>query len=72
MHGRSVIELVTGFVVDETGQDLIEYALLSGLLGVGGFLFFSQLVDGMGTAYKDWVTAVYNASGEPPPPGSSP
>jgi Flp pilus assembly pilin Flp len=66
-HG--VIDLLGRLVVDDAGQDLIEYALLSGFIGVGGFALFSQIGIRMGAAYDGWLDAVYQASGETPPPG---
>ena len=66
---RTVVNLLGRLVVDDAGQDLIEYALLTGFIGVGGFAFFSQLETKMGTAYTSWVGAVYVASGDTPPPG---
>lgn len=66
---RGVLDLLGRLVVDDAGQDLIEYALLSGFIGFGGFVLFAQIGTKMGAAYDGWVDALYLASGEPPPPG---
>jgi Flp pilus assembly pilin Flp len=68
MRRSNVTEMLGRFVVDDAGQDLIEYALLSGFITLGGFVVFSELADKMGTAYESWITAVYAASGDTPPP----
>lgn len=60
--------MLAQFVLDDTGQDLIEYALLSGFVGLAGLLFFSELGDKMGTAYNNWVSDV-SATSEPCAPG---
>jgi Flp pilus assembly pilin Flp len=59
------------FVRDETGQDLIEYALLAGIIGISGVLLFPLITDRMGAAYEAWITAAQNAW-EPCPPGAAP
>ena len=66
---RGVLDLLGRLVVDDAGQDLIEYALLSGFFGLGGFVLFLNLGGRMGAVYDGWVNALYLASGEPPPPG---
>jgi Flp pilus assembly pilin Flp len=63
-----MIRSLNRLLVDEEGQDLIEYALLSGLVGVAGLLVFSELGDTMGAAYTDWLVEV-NEAWEPCPPG---
>lgn len=70
MRRSNVTQMLVRLVVDDAGQDLIEYALLSGFIGLGGFVVFSELGDQMGTAYDGWIAAVYAASGDTPPPSS--
>ena len=41
---------------EEHGQDLIEYALLSGAIGFAGVAAFNSIGSAMGTAYGAWVT----------------
>jgi Flp pilus assembly pilin Flp len=62
---------VRAFVVDEGGQDLIEYALLSGIVGAAGALLIPPIVTGMRTSYVAWQTGVRDAW-EPCAPGASP
>jgi len=55
------------FALDDRGQDLIEYALLSGFLGGVGLLVFPEIVDKMSVAYANWISAARDAA-EPCPP----
>ena len=50
---------------DESGQDLIEYALLSGAIGIVGVAAWNAVGGGIGTAYTGWDTGVQNVW-EPP------
>jgi hypothetical protein len=58
---------LTTFAFDERGQDLIEYALLSGLIGMVGLLIYPDIVDKMSAAYADWVADAADVW-EPCPP----
>ena len=64
-----VATLIGQLVHDDSGQDLIEYALLTGLIAAGSALLFSQLAAAMEAAYNDSNTAAQDAW-EPCPPGS--
>jgi Flp pilus assembly pilin Flp len=44
---------VAEFVRDDSGVDLVEYALLSALVGLAGLVLFN-LSTRMGTAYTNW------------------
>jgi Flp pilus assembly pilin Flp len=48
-------------MTDDSGQDLIEYGLLTAIIGVAGLLAFSTLATTMGAAYSRWNTAGQNA-----------
>jgi len=48
-------------VADDRGQDLIEYALLAGIIGLAGYLVLPQIGPKMGTAFNQWGGQVYNA-----------
>lgn len=61
--GRSVCRLRA----DDRGQDLIEYALLCGLLATGALLAFPAIRDNMSAAYGSWVSEA-QAIWEPCPP----
>lgn len=64
---RFATVLAARFVSEDSGQDLIEYALLTAIIGISGVLIFSTLPTTMGTAYSDWNTAAQNAW-QPCPP----
>ena len=53
--------LAVQFMSDDSGQDLIEYALLTAIIGISGVLILSTLSTTMGTAYSRWNTAGQNA-----------
>ena len=53
----------------EDGQDLIEYALLSALIGVVGILAWTTISAAIGAAYGSWDTGVQNISSCTPDPG---
>ncbi len=57
------------FLTDERGQDLIEYALLSGLIGIVGVTAWNAVGSGIGTAYTGWDTGVQNIWEPPNPSG---
>jgi hypothetical protein len=63
---RALVRLVN----DDSGQDLVEYALLTGMLGAGALLFFVLLSSFLGFQYSTWLTGAYNAW-EPCPPAPS-
>jgi Flp pilus assembly pilin Flp len=54
--------------VDDRGQDLIEYALLTAFLAVGALLAMDVLGDAIAAAFVAWNGGV-NALWETPPPG---
>ncbi|MFB3855366.1 MAG: Flp family type IVb pilin [Vicinamibacterales bacterium] len=43
------------FFRDETGQDLVEYALLSAFIGLAGVGVFELISDGLAATYVSWV-----------------
>ena len=55
------------FIVADDGQDLIEYALLCGLIGTAGLLVLPEIADKMSAAYASWVSGG-RAAWEPCPP----
>ena len=54
-------------VVEEDGQDLIEYALLSAFIGLAGVAVFSGMGGSMQTAYDAWVVNADAAADMPDP-----
>ena len=60
-------------LTDDRGQDLIEYALLTSIIGIAGLLALSSLSGKMGTVYSSWDTAAQDAWQPcPPQPASCP
>jgi len=55
------------FITDESGQDLVEYALLSGIIAIAGALVLPAIADAMKNAYLNWQTTA-QAAWEPCPP----
>jgi hypothetical protein len=51
----------------DDGQDLIEYALLTGLIAVAGALIFPAFRTRMGEAYQAWNTGIQDLWVPPPP-----
>jgi Flp pilus assembly pilin Flp len=47
-------QLITKFIADEQGQDIIEYALLGSFVSFGAYLG----ADALGTAYSAWMTKI--------------
>jgi len=49
-------------LVEDRGQDLIEYALLAGIIGIAGSLILPQIGPKMANAVINvWGTKIYNA-----------
>jgi Flp pilus assembly pilin Flp len=58
---------IARLLADDDGQDLIEYALLTGLIAIAGVLVFPTIRTKMAAAYAGWNTGA-QAIAEPPPP----
>jgi Flp pilus assembly pilin Flp len=67
------VALRARFAADDSGQDLIEYALLTAIIGIAGLLVLSTFSNKMGTAYSGWNTAAQTAWQPcPPQPAACP
>jgi pilus assembly protein Flp/PilA len=55
-------------ISDDRGQDLIEYALLSALIGVVGILAWTNVASAIFTTYGGWDTNVQFLSATTPDP----
>ena len=66
---RRTRSFIATFVRDDAGLDLLEYALLSALIGLTGLVLFN-LTPIMGTAYSNWNTNA-QTNWTPCPPISS-
>jgi len=51
-----LLRALSRLLSEEHGQDLIEYALLSGAIGFAGVAAFNSIGGAMQTAYGAWVT----------------
>jgi len=69
-------ELARRLVVEEDGQDLIEYGLLTGIVLAIGILIFTTISTKMGAAYEDWGDQIQDnwqpSNPAPPPPPPAP
>ena len=57
------------FLRDETGQDLIEYALLAVFIGIVGVVTWQAIGSGISNDYTGWDAGVQYLSGCTPNPG---
>jgi len=57
------------FVLEDDGQDLIEYSLLSVLVGIVGILAWTNIASAIGVSYGSWDTGVQTLSTCTPDPG---
>ena len=64
-----VQELVANLVDDESGQDLIEYALLTTTIGFAGVFVWSLVGNAIRGTYTSWVTGVDSLAVPPAPSG---
>ena len=53
--------VVASLLKEESGQDLIEYALVAGLIGLGAVLAMSGLATKIGTAFNSVGNNLTNA-----------
>jgi len=61
-----VVRLVTRLVTSDDGQDLVEYALLTGVVAVAALLGVPT-ASALGNLYESWVDNVYELWDPPPP-----
>lgn len=64
---------VSGFVRDERGQDLVEYALLAGFIGIAGYLVLGALSGDIFNTYDSWIDPATGTPTlwDPPDPATS-
>jgi Flp pilus assembly pilin Flp len=62
-----MLRLLTRFVDEETGQDLIEYALLTATIGLAGVAGIDLINAAINAAYTSWDSGVNNLWEVPPP-----
>jgi len=59
------------WLADDSGTDLVEYALLATFIGIVGVLGFQAIGNNMNTSYTSWDDAV-DSIWEVPPPTTTP
>ena len=58
---KNVKLLLVNLVKEDSGQDLIEYALVAALVGLGAVASMKGLANSIGTAFNGVGTALSNA-----------
>ena len=66
-----MLKLLRRLLAEENGQDLIEYALLTGAIGLAGVVGINLLGAAINATYASWDTGVNNLW-EVPAPESAP
>jgi Flp pilus assembly pilin Flp len=67
---RRLAVATRGLIVEDAGQDLIEYALLSAFIGVAGAAAWNAIGSTIFDAYGTWNTGA-NCQWESPAPGAA-
>ncbi len=49
---KNITQFILKFAKDESGQDLIEYALVAGLIGLGAITAMGNLSNSIGSAFS--------------------
>jgi pilus assembly protein Flp/PilA len=57
----NAVKVFRKLIVDESGQDLIEYALVAGLIGLGAVVAMSSLATNIGNAFNSVSSTLANA-----------
>ena len=63
------IRAILQFVVDDRGQDLVEYALLTGIFATATIALFPPIATAMGAAYERWQSGAEDVWEACPPGG---
>ena len=69
MRDKPSIKLLRRFVADESGQDLVEYALLTTCIGLVGVLAWTNIKSEMFSHYAGWGSGVNGLSACTQDPG---
>ena len=67
---RPAGRLLRRLITDESGQDIVEYALLGALLGVSGLAAYTVITGNIKTSFTAWDSNV-QALWDMPAPGGS-
>jgi Flp pilus assembly pilin Flp len=65
--------LLSRLFAEDTGQDMVEYALLAAFIGIAGWAILMTLPTVMGAAYASWIDPTNGVPGrwDPPEPASA-
>lgn len=58
---KTILNKLRSFVVDESGQDLIEYALVAGLIGLAAVVAMGSLATSIGSSFNTVGSSLSNA-----------
>jgi pilus assembly protein Flp/PilA len=58
---KNMKQIAKNLVIEDSGQDLIEYALVAALVGLGAVTSMKGLANSIGTAFNGVGTALSNA-----------
>ena len=61
--------MLSKFIRDDGGQDLIEYALLAAFIGVCAVVAWTNIPPKIAAAYSGWDSSLQNLSSCTPDPG---
>ena len=67
MNSPTVREKVAAFWADESGQDIVEYALLTALVGVASIVTWKALANSVGTVYLQVDSGTQSLTAPPNP-----
>ena len=59
---KKIKNLLIAFIKNESGQDLIEYALVAGLIGLGAVIAMTSLSGKIGNAFNSVGAGLTNAA----------
>ena len=65
-----MFQMLARLIVDDEGQDLIEYALLTGAIGFAGIVAFDALGVAINSTYISWDEGVNDLWVVPEPGGN--
>ena len=67
MNTPGLRSYLDSFLADESGQDIIEYALLTAIIGIGAIAVWQALADTVGEVYAERDAAVQGLASPPDP-----
>jgi Flp pilus assembly pilin Flp len=68
LKADSYAKAIARFLLDESGQDLIEYAMLTAFIGLVGALAWVNIRAGVGAKFSGWGSGIQSTSACTPDP----